>query len=388
MKIKQILSVIIALVFANVLYAQVRGGGASEPTSTQTQNPTQTSGQTSNDLQVQSNAQKGAAKGQTQSGPVPMTEKELMKELKNSSPETVINEVNERGVDFDMTPDKEKKLRKAKATDEVITAVKNGGPAARARFARMTIGTAGVKQIPREEAQAFATIKSELDPDKAVALCDDFDKKYPTSALGSFVDYFEANAYQQKGDAEKAVQYGDDCLKKQADNLMCLVLKVSMLPQPQYLNAHDPDRDKILQEAQNEGARALQLLPQQMTKTPTDTDADYKKRLDDIASGIHGPLGMVHLDLATGSLLGIDKKELAKAEQEFTAAVTMAQHPDARDYFRLGEAYAMDGKLDDAIGAFSKASELGQGTLIKTYADQRLEALKKQKTATTAAPSH
>jgi tetratricopeptide (TPR) repeat protein len=316
-----------------------------------------------------------------------MTERELMKELKNSPPETVINDVNDRGVDFDMTPDKEKKLRKAKATDDVINAVKNGGPAVRARFAKMSIGPAGVQQIPREQAQAFQSIKAELDPDKAVALCDDFNKKYPTSSLGGFVDYFEANAYQQKGDAEKAVQYGDDCLKKQADNLMCLVLKVSMLPQPQYLNAHDPDRDKILQEAETEGARALQLLPQQLTKNPNEADADYKKRLDDIASGVHGPLGMVHLDLATGSLLGIDKKELAQAEQEFTSAVTMAQHPDARDYFRLGEAYGMDGKLDDAIGAFSKASELGQGSLIKTYADQRLDALKKQKAAATAAPA-
>jgi tetratricopeptide (TPR) repeat protein len=385
MKIKRILWVVTALIFANVLYAQVRGGGgASQPTSTQAATP----GQNSNNTQVQSDAQKaGTTKGQAQTGPVPMTEKEVMKELKSSTADALINEVNDRGVDFDMTPDKEKKLRKAKATDEVITAVKNGGPAARARFAKMTIGTAGVKQIPREQAQAFQVIKGELDPDKAVALCDDFKTKYPDSVLVSFVDYFEANAYQQKGDAEKAVQYGDDCLKHQADNLMCLVLKVSMLPQPQYLNAHDADRDKILQEAESEGAHALQLIPQQLTKNPNETDADYKKRIDDIASGIHGPLGMVHLDLATGSLLGIDKKELAKSEEEFTAAVTMAQHPDARDYFRLGEAYSMDGKVDEAIGAFSKASDLGQGTLIKTYADQRIEALKKQKTAT-ATPSH
>ena len=77
---------------------------------------------------------------------------------------------------------------------------------------------------------------------------------------------------------------------------------------------------------------------------------------------------------------------MAKAEQELSTAVTNSGHPDPRDYYRLGEAYAMDGKLDDAIQAFTKAGELGQGTLIKTYADQRIAELKKQKAQGGAAP--
>jgi hypothetical protein len=39
----------------------------------------------------------------------------------------------------------------------------------------------------------------------------------------------------------------------------------------------------------------------------------------------------------------------------------------------------MEGKLDDAIAAFTKASELGQGTMIKQYADDRIAELKKRK---------
>jgi tetratricopeptide (TPR) repeat protein len=158
---------------------------------------------------------------------------------------------------------------------------------------------------------------------------------------------------------------------------MCVLIKVNMLPQPQYLNNHDADRDKILQEAQTEGSRALQLISQ-IPKNPNESDADYQKRQVEVAGAIHASLGMVHLDMSSESLTGPDKAELAKSEQEFQAAVATS-HPDPRDYFRMGEAYAMDGKVDDAIAAFTKASELGQGTLIKTYADQRLAALKQQK---------
>ena len=194
-------------------------------------------------------------------------------------------------------------------------------------------------------------------------------RSIPNSLLLSYVYSFGANAYQQKGDVEKVVEYTDKSLKLKPDNLMSLILSVGMLPQPQYLNNHPADRDKILQEAESEANRALQLIPQ-IPKQPNEADADYQKRLAGVASEVHGPLGMVHLELASEALAGPDKAELAKAEQEFKTAVSTTAHPDPRDYYRMGEAYGLDGKLDDAIQAFTKAGEVGQGTLIKTYADR------------------
>jgi tetratricopeptide (TPR) repeat protein len=315
-----------------------------------------------------------------------MTMKEVMKELKAAPPETVIKDVTDRGVDFDMDQDTEKKLRKNKATDAVIQAVREEGPKVRAQTSKMILGpgAAGIKQIPNDQAQAFNAIKSELDPDKAIALVNDFAGKYPSSPLLGYVYSFGANAYQQKGDVDGVIDYADKGLKAEPDNIMCLIMKLGILPQPQYLNNHPADRDKILQEATNEGALALQLIAK-VPKQPTETDADYQKRMADIASEIHAPLGMVHLDEASESLVGVDHTELGKAEQEFQTAVSTTTHPDPRDYFRMGEAYAMDGKIDDAIKAFTKAGELGQGTLIKTYSDQRIEALKKRQAQTPAA---
>jgi tetratricopeptide (TPR) repeat protein len=382
MKTNRILWVLAAFAFTNFLYAQRSQAPVPNPSQTQT-----APSQMNQPMEGQQNQAQPAKPAQRPSkGPVPLTEKEVTKEIKSSPAETVIKEVQERGVDFDMTPDIEKKLRKAKATDQVVEAVRRAGPKVRAQMARMTTGQGpgGSVDVPREQVQAFDAIKSELDPDKTIALAADFEAKYPQSPLLSYVYTYDANAYQQKGNVEKVVELTNKGLKLKPDNIMCLILSLGMLPQPQYLNNHAADRDKILQQAQSEATQALQLIAA-LPKQANESDADYQKRLAQIAASVHAALGMVHLDLASEALAGPDKDELGKSEQEFKTAVAI-DHPDPRDYYRMGEAYSLDGKTDDAIEAFAKASEYGQGTMIKAYADQRVEELKKRKAQGSAAP--
>jgi tetratricopeptide (TPR) repeat protein len=381
MKIKQIFCVLTVFVFASVLYAQ-RGGmpGPSTTQSTQPQPQTQNRIEQPGLSEAEMEEIRNKMKAKEPQGPHPLSEKELTKEIKSLPEDKVIKDVMDLGVDFDMTPAIEKKLRKAKATDQIVEAVRQAGPTVREKMAKLNLGSGqgGVKSIPKEEAQAFDAIKVELDPDKAIAMVDDFAKKYPNSIVLSYVYSFGANAYQQKGDVEKVVEYSSKSLKLKPDNLLSLMLNVAMLPQPQYLNAHTAERAQILQEAESEAKRALELIPQ-IQKQPKETDADYKNRQNELASQVHGPLGMIHLDLASDALGGADKAELAKAEQEFNTAVNTATRPDPRDYYRMGEAYTIDGKWDDAIKAFTMASALGQGSLIKTYADQRIIEVKKKK---------
>jgi tetratricopeptide (TPR) repeat protein len=357
-------------------------GGAT--TQSQQRAPGMPESETENETQVEKQAK---AKAKKPEGPVPMTEKEVVKEIKSGPAEKLIKDVKDRGVEFDMTPSIEKKLRKANATDEEVEAVRQAGPKVRAQMAKLAVAPnpTGAQQVPKEEAQGFDAIKVELDPDKTIALANDFAKKYPNSALLSYVYSFEANAYQQKGDVDKVVEYSGQGLKLKPDNLMALILSIGMMPQPQYLNNHAADRDKILTDAESEANHALQLIAQ-IPKQPNEADADYQKRQADLASEVHGPLGMIHLELASGGLAGPDKAELAKAEQEFKTAVTTASHPDPRDFYRMGEAYGLDGKYDDAIQAFTRAGELGQGTMIKTYADQQIGEMKKRKAQGSTAP--
>lgn len=313
----------------------------------------------------------------------PLSEKEVIRELKSKTPPaTVAQTVQQRGVDFDLTPDIEKQLRKAKADDGLITAVKSAGPTARKRAAAlMSQGVPGGQQGPQaspEEQKAYMAVKDELDPDKALSLANDFANKYPNSEYLSWVYAFAAHAAQQKGDVEQVVDFDAKSLKLKPDNIMSLASAADMIPQPQYINKHEGQKEQLLSQAEGYANEALKLIDQ-APKLPNETDEQYQKRKGEASSGIHGSLGMIHLERALMALQGADKDELGKAEQEFTTATTTTEHPDPRDYYRLGEAYKIDGKTDQAIDSFTKAAQLAQGSAIQTYAEKQVEELKAKK---------
>lgn len=236
--------------------------------------------------------------------------------------------------------------------------------------------------VAPEEVKDYQTIGSELsaglDLDKVISLSGDFEKKYPNSSLLSYVYTFQATAYQEKGDVNKTVEAGEKSLKLNPDNLMSLIIMAGMLPQPQLMQGSDLDKQKKLTDAEADASHALQLIDK-IPKLANETDDQFKKRKDNIASEPHGALGMIHLQRATMTLTGgMDADELAKAEQEFKQAVVLTDHPAPQYYYRLGEVYGHENKLDDAIVAFSKASEIGQGSGIQQYADQQIAELKKR----------
>jgi tetratricopeptide (TPR) repeat protein len=192
----------------------------------------------------------------------------------------------------------------------------------------------------------------------------------------TWVYTFAANAYQQKGDVQHVVEYGEKSLQLKSDNLLSLLIMASMLPQPQMLRNGDADKEKKLAEAESYANQALKLIDQ-LPQQPNETAADFQQRKDRLAREPHSALGMIHLERSSMGLEGPDKDELMKAEQEYQLAVSLGSQPNAQDFFRLGETRAALQKWDGAVEAFTKASELGQGTVIKTYADQRIEQIRK-----------
>jgi len=346
---------------------------------------------TSEAMKTQMAAQSQMGPGQEQKGPTqgigPMSEKEVSKEIRNASAETVIKDVKRRGVDFELTPSIEKKLRKAQATDQVVEAVRRAGPTGRANSLEWMLGPVegGPAKFPQDQVQALGVIRGEMDPQKAIALVARFSQNYPGSALLSYAYFLVADIYQQSGEAEKVIEYTGQGLKLKPNCLACLLMRARTLPQPEYLNNHAAEHSAILREAESDSKQALEVIAQ-IPRQADEGEADYQEWRASSAAQVHGALGMVHLELALDSLAP-DKTELAKAEQEFMTAVSTTNRPDAQVYIRLGEAYGMDGKLDDAIQAFTKASQLGQGTIVKVYADQQLEEMKKRKTQALAGPS-
>lgn len=260
------------------------------------------------------------------------------------------------------------------------TAQQQGG-----QSGKPNLPTQGSAQTPAgpsaEESQAYQAVNTEmaagLDPDKVISLSEAFAQKYPNSTLLSYIYTFEASAYQQKGDAEKTVVAGEKSLKLKGDNLLALIIMSSVLPQPQLMTGSDLDKQKRLTEAETDANLALQLI-EKVPKLPNEADDAYKKRRDGVASEPHSALGMIHLQRAMMGLTGPDPEELAKAVQEYKTSVEITDHPAPQNYYRLGEVYEHENKIDDAIAAFSKASELSQGSPLQIYADKQVEDLKKK----------
>lgn len=243
-------------------------------------------------------------------------------------------------------------------------------------------------QVTKQESDDFNAIRQEastgLDPDHVIQLATDFEKKYPDSPMLSYSDMFAAGAYQQKNNIDKSIEFGEKSLKLRPDNLMSLIMMADLLPTPQATRGDAATKDKRLSEAEDYANAALKLIPA-LPKQAAETDDQAKKRKDALNADLHSALGMVHLQRSAEGLTGPDKDELAKAEQEYKLATTATDKPSPQDFFRLGEAYTNDGKVDDAIDSFSKAAQIGAGGPIQPYAEQRIEELKKRKAG--AAPA-
>jgi tetratricopeptide (TPR) repeat protein len=234
-------------------------------------------------------------------------------------------------------------------------------------------------QVSPQEAQAYAAVQNEKDPDKQIQLVKDFQQKYPQSKLLSNVLFFGAGAAEEKNDVPDALNYGQQSLKLQPDNLRSLILVAGLLPLPQALTGTPVQKEQQLGQSETDANRALQLL-NAVKPPPNVSPAQFDSGKKAIEAQLHASLGMAHLQKAvlSTSPKGPDPNELSAAEQEFKTAVTSPQ-PNPQDYYRLGEVYARENKLDDAINAFTQAAHLGQGTVMEKLADHMVSQLQADK---------
>ncbi|MGH9433600.1 MAG: hypothetical protein ACRD3T_18880 [Terriglobia bacterium] len=237
-----------------------------------------------------------------------------------------------------------------------------------------------------DEVTTAKAIQTELDPDRTIQLTQDFAKKYPKSFYLGNVYLFAANAYQQKNDVAKSIEYGEKSLQLEPNSVPTLVLLTTLLPQPQDMQGTDQDKANKLKETETDANKVLDLL-KTLPKPPSATDDQFQKIKENITSEVHSSLGMDHEQRALMNLSGPDPAELGKAETEYKLAVAGPQ-ANAQDYYRLGEVYEMENKVGEAIDAFTKSGQLGQGTMMQTLADQKIQQLKAKKPQPTPPANH
>jgi tetratricopeptide (TPR) repeat protein len=280
-------------------------------------------------------------------------------------PDLLEKTLHDQGVDFDLNPDIEKKMRKAGANDQILQAIWAAGPTVRDFKGAVVVSATGVPLTSTyKEAMGYKTLEQASDPDTKIRMAMEFAQTFPTSELLSYVFTQAAAAFQQKGDFQNAVKTARKSLDLDANNTYSLLIVAAALSEPSMVRNAGDNAAKDLQEAQADAQRVLGLLPK-LPSRADETPEQLEARKAGIESSVHAALGSV----------AMQQDKYDEAVEEFKKAISLSQPPKASLYFRLGEVYSSAGKRQEAVEAFSKAAELGKGTVIETYANQSLKEL-------------
>jgi tetratricopeptide (TPR) repeat protein len=299
----------------------------------------------------------------------PLTEGEVRDMLKQSGKDLdpVYKALDERGVDFDLDPKIAQAMREAGADDPLLQAIWKAGPTGRGTKSATLTSSSGVPLHANfEEAMGYKTIENELDPGRRLRMVAEFQRRFPSSELLSSVYAQAAKACQQQGDLSGVVEYGEKSLKLDSNNLFSLLMVAMALPQPRMLQGDAQQTAQQLATAKADADHALRLIAA-LPAQPNEDGDHLRKRKDALSSDAHTALATVYME----------RDETDKSIDQFKTAISLTPKPNPQLYFRLGEVYTRSGKKDEAIAAFTKAAELGHGTVLQQYAEERLAQLKK-----------
>jgi tetratricopeptide (TPR) repeat protein len=288
-------------------------------------------------------------------------------EQEKQQPDLLEKTLREQGVDFDLNPNIEKRMEKAGATDEILQAIWAAGPTVRNFKGAVLMSATGAPLTSSyKEAMGYKTLEQAPDPDTKIRMAMEFAQTFPTSELLSYVFTQAAAAFQKKGDYANAVKTGQKSLALDANNTYSLLIVATALSEPSMVRDSADNGAKALEEAQTDAQRALEFLPK-LPIRPNETPEQFAARKAGLESGAHAALGSV----------AMQQDKYDQAVEEFKKAIALSQPPKPSLYFRLGEIYSSTGNKREAIEAFSKAAELGKGTVIETYAKQSLKELQR-----------
>jgi tetratricopeptide (TPR) repeat protein len=192
------------------------------------------------------------------------------------------------------------------------------------------------------ESQAVITLmQAQGNPDATIKAADELVNKFADSFYKETALILEANAYQQKGDREKAQVYGEQVLainpkSYQAANMVGAIIV-------QGTRENDLDKEERLSKADKYFASAIENVKTAAKPNPQVTDAQWEEAKKYIIGEAHNGMGMSALT----------RKKYDVAATEFKAAVESA--PDEPTYqVRLASALQQGGKNDEAIAVCDK----------------------------------
>jgi len=192
------------------------------------------------------------------------------------------------------------------------------------------------------EAEALQAMFSAQDPDARIAAADTVITKYADSDFKALALFFTAASYEQKGDYEKVIVFGERTLEADPKNYNAMLMLARNIAM--RTKEFDLDREEKLGKVQKYVKGAEEAINAAAKPNPQLTDEQWASAKKDLISQGHEALGMS----------AMARKKYDDAAAEFKQAVEGASQPDATSMVRLAAAYNLGGKPDQAIPVLDK----------------------------------
>lgn len=231
----------------------------------------------------------------------------------------------------------------------------------------------------KAEAQAIQTMFSAHTADERIAAAENVLTKYADTEFKSVALLFEAASYEEKGDWENAIVFGERAIDADPKNYQALLLVAQQTVG--HTKEFDLDKAEKLAKVDKDATAAIAAVKDAPKPRKELSDEQWAAAQKDAISQAHSLLG---ISAMTG-------KKYDVAATEFKAAIEGAAKPDPATMVRLGMALSNDGKYDEAIAQFDKVMAMPDANAtVKQYAQsQRVVAVQKKdpgKAGTATAP--
>ena len=193
-----------------------------------------------------------------------------------------------------------------------------------------------------EQDALVAMFSAQGKPDELIAAAENLLTKYADTEFKDIARFFEASAYQQKGDTAKAQVYAEQALAANPKNYQASLMLSDLIARGTREN--DLDRDEKLTRAEKYGNDTIASVNAAQKPNPQMTDQQWDDAKKDLIAQAHDSLGMAALA----------RKRYDVAATEFKMAVDGAAHPEPAYSVRLASAYNNMGKFDEAIAIADK----------------------------------
>ena len=209
---------------------------------------------------------------------------------------------------------------------------KQGGQAAQ--------GPAPKSQGEAQALMALQQAQSQGNPDAVIKAAEDLVTKYADTQFKEIALFMEAMSYEQKGDLDKAMIYGEKVLEVNPKNFQTTLMLGGVLAQRTREN--DLDKEEKLTRADKLLNGTLETIKTVPKPNPQLTDQQWDDAKKSISAEAHNGLG----------LIAMTRKKYDVAMTEFETAVK--DDPQATYQVRLASAMQNAGKNAEAIALVDK----------------------------------